>query len=188
MTQSSWMTDAKVFLCGPMSGLPDYNYPLFHDVTYKLREQGYLVENPAENAATIRPGDLHKATYMRMSIAQLLGTDRILGNAIVSSPMCEMVVVLPGWQDSLGAMAEVSLAWAIGLPVVDADTLLGGDPIDIELSKINNSYAPVIAQSAGALLPCACEDCEADAEEDAISNKIKKLRKKFRKLRAKRLV
>lgn len=39
-----------IYLCGPMTGLPEYNYPAFHAAAAELRAQGWRVVNPAENA------------------------------------------------------------------------------------------------------------------------------------------
>ena len=39
----------RIFLSGPMSGLPEFNLPTFHAAADLLRTHGHHVENPAEN-------------------------------------------------------------------------------------------------------------------------------------------
>lgn len=101
----------KVYLAGPMTGLPDFNFPAFNERAHALRALGYTVINPAENDN----GDTSKpwAYYMRQDIGHLLDVDA--------------VAVLPGWQRSKGATLEVTIARALELPVLDALTL---EPFD----------------------------------------------------------
>ncbi len=39
----------RIYLAGPMTGLPDYNFPAFMKAAAYLRSQGAIVFNPAEN-------------------------------------------------------------------------------------------------------------------------------------------
>ncbi|MDQ0735314.1 DUF4406 domain-containing protein [Arthrobacter agilis] len=82
-----------LYLAGPMSGLPDFNYPAFHEAAAKLRAAGYTVLNPAENP---KPEPETWQGYMRLAIAQLIQADGI--------------ALLPGWEVSRGAMVEYTLA------------------------------------------------------------------------------
>lgn len=61
----------KIYLAGPMSGLPDLNYPAFHAAAAKLRAMGHVVLNPAENP---EPACGTWQGYMRMALAQLAQT------------------------------------------------------------------------------------------------------------------
>lgn len=92
---------SAVYIAGPMSGIEDFNYPLFHKVAKHLRDLGFQVQNPAENdgSSTDKPWEF----YMRMAIRQLLE--------------CDQVCLLPGWQNSRGAAIEESLARALGMTV-----------------------------------------------------------------------
>lgn len=90
----------RLYLAGPMSGLPDDNYPAFHAAAKALRELGHEVLNPAENPT---PPCGTWLGYMRLAVALLV--------------QCEVVVLLPGWADSRGARVECDLAHGLGLGV-----------------------------------------------------------------------
>ena len=93
----------RIYVAGPMSGLPDLNYPAFHAAASYLRGLGYAVENPAENPA---PPCGSWEAYMRMAIAQLV--------------KCDEVHMLRGWSQSRGAKIEHELARTLGLVVSGA--------------------------------------------------------------------
>lgn len=90
----------KVYLSGPMTGIKDFNFPTFHAAAAKLREQGHHVFNPAET----EPQPSYK-DYLRIDL------NWIMENA-------EAIAMLPGYSKSKGAMAELSLANALGLEVL----------------------------------------------------------------------
>lgn len=88
----------KLYLSGPMSGLPQSNYPAFHAEAERLRALGYHVENPAENDP---PACGSWEGYMRKAIAQLI--------------TCDVIALLPGWSDSRGSLIERQLAVTLGM-------------------------------------------------------------------------
>lgn len=92
-----------VYISGPMTGLPDYNYPLFNQVAAELRAEGYAVCNPAEFFGG--KGDQTREAYMRESVRCLAA--------------CDYVVTLPDWDKSTGALLEVEIARQMGIPVTD---------------------------------------------------------------------
>jgi len=97
----------KAYVAGPMSGLPDLNYPAFHRAAAALRSYGLEVENPAENPA---PPCGSWLGYMRMAVCQVARVD--------------VVVMLPGWEQSRGARTEFQLACNMGLTVMTLDEAL----------------------------------------------------------------
>jgi hypothetical protein len=98
----------KVYLAGPMRGYPEYNYPAFHTHAAELRALGYEVFNPAEHDSLFKHGGI------RMVMA--FDTQMVCMWA-------DMIAVLPGWEESLGAKAEVALAAAVGVPMVRVEVL-----------------------------------------------------------------
>jgi hypothetical protein len=93
------------YIAGPMSGLPDYNYPAFHAVAKHLRDCGIDVRNPAENDE----GSSGKSWefYIRLALRSLLE--------------CDEIVLLPGWRDSRGARLEELVARELGMRVCEFD-------------------------------------------------------------------
>ncbi len=90
----------KIYIAGPMTGRPQFNYPAFHQAAALLRAAGYIVVNPAENPA---PACGSWLGYMRMSVAQVASVD--------------CLVMLPGWPFSKGARIEYLIAKLLGLGV-----------------------------------------------------------------------
>lgn len=100
----------KLYIAGPMTGLPEFNYPAFNDAARRIRAAGYDVENPADN--TVTSDDYHD--YLRAGLAQLL--------------TCDAVAVLDRWWESGGARWEVNTAGILGLPVRGLDEWLALAP------------------------------------------------------------
>ncbi len=89
----------KIYISGPMTGRPDFNYPAFFEAERRLREAGWEPVNPARNFG----GDTtrHRSEYMRMDIANVV--------------MCDAIALLPGWRESRGALLEAMVAQECGL-------------------------------------------------------------------------
>lgn len=85
-----------------MTGLPDFNYPLFYRVAAALRYAGFPVVNPAENILPQGSGAVW-SDYMRRSVVQVVHAQGL--------------AVLPGWKQSRGARLEVHVARELGVPV-----------------------------------------------------------------------
>lgn len=89
----------RLYLSGPMSGLPDFNFPAFHEAAARLRAANVEVVNPAEHFDGRT--DLPREMYLRQDVADLLTVDGI--------------VMLPGWAGSKGAQLELAIAQALNL-------------------------------------------------------------------------
>jgi len=97
----------RIYIAGPMTGIPKHNFPAFHAAAERLRQAGWEVVNPAENFGG--QTDLPRETYLRADVALLV--------------TCNAIAMLPGWEDSQGAKLEYLLARELGMPVLDAETL-----------------------------------------------------------------
>lgn len=115
----------RIYLAGPMRGIPNFNFPAFDYAAAKLRNQGHHVFSPAERdreayGADIEnnpTGDEAKVTNPACTIrdCMLVDTQWICVHA-------EAVALLPGWEKSKGANAERALAEAIGLTIITLGT------------------------------------------------------------------
>ncbi|MFV8317165.1 DUF4406 domain-containing protein [Mycobacterium sp. 23] len=92
---------SRIYIAGPMSGLPNHNYPEFHLVAEALRKEGREVLSPHE----IDGGSTDRGWvwYMREALKMLLS--------------CDEIVLLDGWQHSRGAQIERGLAETLEMPV-----------------------------------------------------------------------
>ncbi len=90
----------KLYVSGPMTGIPDLNFPAFNAAAKALRAAGFEAVNPAE--LNPEPGKSWQAC-MRVDIRALMD--------------CDGVALLPGWRTSRGASLERVIALAVGMPV-----------------------------------------------------------------------
>lgn len=91
----------KVYIAGPMTGLPEFNYPAFFAAADVLTERGHQPINPAR--AEVREGCTSWLDFMRAALRDIADADGI--------------ALLPGWQDSRGAAIEYRLGHDLGLDV-----------------------------------------------------------------------
>ena len=92
-----------IYISGPMTGLPELNFPAFHAAARQLRDMGHTAFNPAE------VGEEAGKTwedYMRKDIKLLCE--------------CDAILLLPGWEKSKGAHLELHIAHRIGMEVMFA--------------------------------------------------------------------
>ena len=81
-----------VYIAGPMTGKPLYNYPAFFGIAGIIeKEYGCRVLNPAR-----QPNGLHYADYLRL--------------AEIDLARATVVVMLTGWEKSSGARIEYRIA------------------------------------------------------------------------------
>ena len=88
----------KIYLSGPMSGLPENNYPLFNKAARALRDAGHDVYNPAESGWFEKGPRAAFAAYSRYICEE-----------------ADTLVLLPGFIKSVGVSAELALARNCGL-------------------------------------------------------------------------
>jgi hypothetical protein len=111
----------KLYLAGPMRGIPLYNFPAFFAAAKELRSKGHEVWSPAENDVEVdgfdpvanpdaeRKQQWTLSHYMERDLPVICRVDAI--------------AVLPGWEASEGARLEVMVARQLGKQVLNASTL-----------------------------------------------------------------
>ena len=102
LDESSAVENRRVYISGPMSGLPDLNFPAFHEAAAYLRAKGFNVVNPAEKQDEGRP-DMTWADYLRLDIKLLMD--------------CDAIYMLEGWASSKGARLERTIALSLGFTI-----------------------------------------------------------------------
>lgn len=126
----------KIYVAGPMTGKPLFNFPQFDMVSERLRAQGHAVTSPADLTRQTwdergicfdpeNPPTTHEATdyvlYMRNDLIAVMDVDAL--------------VLLDGWEKSRGASMEVAVGHMFRkkfyLPVLGR-TLLNQDVIRLD--------------------------------------------------------
>ena len=110
----------KIYLAGPMRGIPEFNFPAFFAAAAALRAEGHVVFNPAERDQNAHgeacwkgnmTGDLNVGTTKTsgFNLREALRDD--------THYICmeaDAIALLPGWEKSSGATAERALGVALG--------------------------------------------------------------------------
>lgn len=98
----------RCYISGPMTGLPDFNFPMFESATSELRRRGHAVLSPhevsAEVDAALAPEKPYWSDYLRADIPVLC--------------TCDAIVLLSGWHRSKGARLEHHIALELGMQVL----------------------------------------------------------------------
>ena len=114
-----------VFISGPMSGFKDYNKPAFDEAEHFLTERGAIVLNPAT-----LPVGLDDEDYLPIDIAMI--------------DACDALYMLPGFENSRGAVAELAYGIRQGKEIYTNDGHGGihkiiDTPTKIALHAIDNA-------------------------------------------------
>jgi hypothetical protein len=112
----------KIYLAGPMRGIPEFNFPAFYAAEERLKGMGYEVFNPARRDNDKHGTDISKgnedgslevaAAQHGFNLREALGADLAWICAEADG-----IALLPGWEKSKGATAEKATAEALGLSV-----------------------------------------------------------------------
>ena len=114
----------KICLAGPMSGIPEFNYPAFHEGAARLRAEGHEVFSPAEFVIEIHGKDISKGNETG-SAEQATKEHGFDLRAVLAGDLnwicreADGVALLPGWENSKGANAERASALALGLVIME---------------------------------------------------------------------
>lgn len=101
----------RIYIAGPMRGLPGHNFPAFGAAAARFRDAAWEVSSPVEIGRAYFGNDPNVAgsKYIHVDLLYLMD--------------CDAVALLPGWEGSTGARCEVAVAITMGLEFYDAETL-----------------------------------------------------------------
>jgi hypothetical protein len=111
----------KLYVLGPMTGLPDFNAQAFRDAATDLRARGHEVISPVEmdeaedfehTSSDGSIADDVKREFLRRDFQRILDEDPDGGAA------------LPGWETSEGAQAEAALLRSLKRPILQYPELI----------------------------------------------------------------
>jgi hypothetical protein len=115
------------YLAGPMTGIPQFNFPAFRDNAERLRQKGYDILSPHEQDSLAV-----QAAAWASPDGELDANGQIAGETwgdilardvkLVADKVCG-VLVLDGWHRSRGARLETFVAYLTGKPVLWAASM-----------------------------------------------------------------
>lgn len=101
------MSRNRLYISGPMSNLPAFNYPAFERAAAHYRSLGHDVLSAHEVPHQEPNGE----------IGSLPWSEYLRGDLIAMLQHCDRIVMLPGWQSSKGATLERQVALALGFEI-----------------------------------------------------------------------
>lgn len=114
----------KLYLAGPMTGIPEFNFPAFNAAAAALRKQGHYVFNPAErdierhNGIDISKGNTNGDQAEAAAKHGFNLRDALHEDCTFICQEADGIAMLPGWERSAGANAEHALAKALSLKFI----------------------------------------------------------------------
>lgn len=91
----------RVYICGPISNMPDDNKPAFENAQRVVNLLGFDAINPHDTCKDIEPKEW--TACMKADIKVMVD--------------CDYLVVLKGWDGSKGAILETSIANQLMIPI-----------------------------------------------------------------------
>lgn len=132
------LTAPTFYVAGPMRGIDNFNFPAFDAARDLGNRLGFSIISPADMD---RKSDVHEDTNIaEIDVRTFVERDV---NALLSliPERRDGIALLPGWEGSTGALAELFIARWLGLRIVSAITFeefTGGSPADIIAEGIPN--------------------------------------------------
>lgn len=128
----------RLYVAGPMTYYPQFNFPAFDAAANALRDAGFEVISPAElddpedraRAMASPDGAPMHYTYGKTHADFLARDLKIIADRI------DAIVVLPGWSKSTGARIETFIGFAYGKPILKMRTITSAGGDEVSLDKV----------------------------------------------------
>lgn len=105
----------SIYIAGPMSGIPEFNFPKFFEVERKLIRQGYNVFNPANKSN--ETAVVEHSSYGEGDALALVSSGWDFRQAYIWDTtkviQANAIYMLKGWENSPGARGEHAVAMAM---------------------------------------------------------------------------
>lgn len=122
----------RVYIAGPMSGLPLWNWPAFERAERDLILQGHEPVNPArvdEEEGAVKVIRLSSdGSIVDVRVPDSFSFRKAIKRDLELVESCEAIYLLTGWQDSLGATIEYDRAHRLGLKVLHSPIIRREQP------------------------------------------------------------
>lgn len=96
----------KYYLAGPMSGIPQFNFPLFDQAASQLRDSGYEIISPAELDDTETRAQALASPDGNPGKSNRTWGDFLSRDVKIVADQVQGVIFLPRWYTSRGARLE----------------------------------------------------------------------------------
>lgn len=102
----------RIYIAGPMTGYPEFNFPAFYAAAAEFEAMGWIVANPADKDSEktlsgFETGDAKAAVKGGFNFreAYLWDCEKVING--------DAIYMLKGWQKSVGAVGEHAVATAV---------------------------------------------------------------------------
>jgi hypothetical protein len=110
-----------LYIAGPMRGIAWFNFPLFDRVAKDLRDAGNEVISPADEDRKEDGFDPFANPRFQIADACVFPHEmdfaKTVRRCLEAVLRCDEIILLPGWENSNGAVAELALAMWLGKQV-----------------------------------------------------------------------
>ena len=137
----------SIYLCGPMTGVPQFNFPLFERVAIALRLQNFEIISPDElddpltRECSLKSPD--GAPGSGSNNGQTWG-DFLSRDVKIVADSCDGVALLPGWEKSKGARLEAFVGLLCKHAFYEVDLTYEGG---VRLAPVERYYIAGILRS-----------------------------------------
>lgn len=141
----------RVFISGPMTGYEDWNRAKFAETEAMLREAGAIsVYNPAIDAPIGEDTHSH-SHWMLHTLSDLVCVVPGVSARDNNRSFWDVLVLLPGWQNSSGARAEHEVAKVCGIDIFELEPSASLKDVDweAEYKALKAKYETVLALLGG---------------------------------------
>lgn len=136
---------SRVYIAGPMTGRPGYNFAAFDKAAAQWRGYGHTVTTPADitrahwllTRGRVFDPETDRCEYGDADMCALFAQD------MAAVCAADTILVLDGWLGSRGARIEAAIACALGKRFVDAVTY---ERLDVE--AVGTVVRSVVAKEA----------------------------------------
>jgi hypothetical protein len=126
----------SIYLAGPMSKYPKFNFPAFDEAKKQLSRQGWYVVSPAD---IDRKAGFNADDKNGNEIIPWKTLHKIIRRDLEALVDCDAIYMLAGWQGSRGARAELAVAEWCGMTVMFERN---EDAADYGLAKVFGEKEP----------------------------------------------
>lgn len=112
-TSSNTTANKKIYVAGPMSGYPEFNFPAFFSTSERLRSEGWTVFNPAEKEGETLSKESRKTGDSVLAAEQGFNFREVYAWDVLNVIEADAIYMLPGWEQSPGARGEHAVAVAM---------------------------------------------------------------------------